>query len=181
MATREQRQKRLQEGCCVVCSQQNLNGKTMCEPCRLRHNEYIRTRRIKFIKKNLCSHCGEKPPKPNMKRCEECHDKRASIDGAYQEYHVNYRKKLKQLVLEHYGEQCACCGENGPVFLTIDHINEDGAEHRKQLCKNSNSGSVCFYRWLKKNDFPDGFQTLCYSCNIGKHRNGGICPHQVGV
>ncbi len=32
--------------------------------------------------------------------------------------------------------------------------------------------------WLKANNFPPGFQTLCHNCNIGKHRNKGICPHK---
>ena len=27
-------------------------------------------------------------------------------------------------------------------------------------------------------DFPEGFQILCFNCNAGKHRNGGRCPHE---
>jgi hypothetical protein len=29
-----------------------------------------------------------------------------------------------------------------------------------------------------KQGFPDGFQTLCFNCNVGKYKNGGVCPHQ---
>ena len=32
--------------------------------------------------------------------------------------------------------------------------------------------------WLYRNNFPKGFQTLCFNCNWGKHINDGICPHQ---
>ena len=32
------------------------------------------------------------------------------------------------------------------------------------------------YRWLEKNGFPSGFQTLCHNCNWAKSRGG--CPHQ---
>jgi len=31
--------------------------------------------------------------------------------------------------------------------------------------------------WLKKNNWPEGFQVLCYNCNSAK-RVDGICPHQ---
>jgi hypothetical protein len=31
---------------------------------------------------------------------------------------------------------------------------------------------------LRKNGFPEGFQVLCANCNIGRHINGGICPHE---
>lgn len=84
--------------------------------------------------------------------------------------------KLKKQVFEAYGDKCACCGESEPFFLSIDHVNNNGAEMRK----NGDYGrsGTAFYQYLRKNNFPDGFQVLCMNCNIGKHRNGGICPHQ---
>jgi hypothetical protein len=74
------------------------------------------------------------------------------------------------------GYKCACCGETEPMFLSIDHIHNDGASERK-------SGVYCgsgtgFYQWLRKNLFPKGYQVLCMNCQIGKHKNGGVCPHQ---
>lgn len=82
--------------------------------------------------------------------------------------------KLKVKVIYGYGGKCICCGEEEIIFLTIDHINEDGNQHRK---KEKIIGST-FYRWLIKNNFPGGFQILCRNCNWGKYANGGICPHQ---
>lgn len=74
------------------------------------------------------------------------------------------------MVLEHYGGKCACCGEDEWKFLTIDHINNDGAAHRR-VVKTYITG------WLIKNNFPPGFQILCHNCNFTKEAYGG-CPHQ---
>jgi hypothetical protein len=84
----------------------------------------------------------------------------------------------KDQVFDAYGGyKCNCCGENEPMFLSIDHIDNDGASERK-------SGKYCgsgtgFYQWLRKNKFPSGYQVLCMNCNTGKHKNGGVCPHQT--
>lgn len=84
---------------------------------------------------------------------------------------------LREQVFAAYGGyKCSCCGETEPMFLSIDHVNNDGAEMRKNGV-HSRGGSP-FYQWLRKNGFPDGFQVLCMNCNVGKHRNGGICPHK---
>lgn len=83
---------------------------------------------------------------------------------------------LRQQVFAAYGGfKCACCGETEPLFLTIDHINNDGHEQRRN---GDYRGGTAFYQWLKKNHFPAGYQVLCMNCNLGKHRNGGVCPHQ---
>lgn len=86
-----------------------------------------------------------------------------------------YRQLIKACVLEHYGKVCQCCGEGNNAFLSVDHIDSDGAKHRKEIGKSSGIG---FYSWLKKNNFPLGFQTLCFNCNIARHHHGGVCPHK---
>ena len=82
-----------------------------------------------------------------------------------------YRKKERLGALAAYGGKCACCGEEDYRFLCIDHINNDGAEHRKKI-----KGTI--FSWLRKNNYPEGFQVLCWNCNMGKYHNGGICPHK---
>lgn len=88
----------------------------------------------------------------------------------------NSRKRryiLRYLALEHYSNgliECACCGENNQIFLTIDHINNDGNNHRKQI----SSGGL--YQWLKSHNYPKGFQVLCYNCNMVKGHYG-MCVH----
>jgi len=92
---------------------------------------------------------------------------------------TKYTEKLKRSILVHYGDnppQCACCGETEIKFLTIDHINNDGAKHRKIF--RLNRGGKSLYCWIKRNGFPEGFQVLCYNCNCGRYRNKGICPHK---
>lgn len=85
--------------------------------------------------------------------------------------------KLRDEVFEAYGgRKCACCGETEPLFLSIDHIDNDGAEMRKN--GTHSRGGTAFYQWLRKSGFPKDFQVLCMNCNTGKHRNGGACPHQ---
>lgn len=74
------------------------------------------------------------------------------------------------------GYICKCCGETERLFLSIDHINNDGAEHRRR--EKLQTGEQ-LYRWLKRNGYPDGFQVLCMNCQWGKRNNGGVCPHQV--
>lgn len=74
-------------------------------------------------------------------------------------------------VLGAYGGVCACCGETEYAFLTIDHTNNDGAEHRKSV------PAPKIIVWLEKNGYPEGFQVLCWNCNAAKEFHGG-CPHQ---
>lgn len=83
-------------------------------------------------------------------------------------------KIARDRVIKEYGGKCQCpnCDVNIPDFLTIDHINNDGKHHRLKVLKLSN-----IYIWLVKNNFPrDGFQLLCYNCNMAKGHHGS-CPH----
>jgi hypothetical protein len=92
-------------------------------------------------------------------------------------YSKKYRLKIKTHVLIHYNgnpPRCACCGESHIEFLTIDHINGGGCQHRKRIGK---LGGWVFYRWLINNNFPEGFQVLCANCNLGKGICGE-CPHK---
>lgn len=89
------------------------------------------------------------------------------------------RMRVKQEVISAYGGHCACCGETAIEFLGIDHINNNGAEHRRQL--RMKGGGAAFYQWLKKNNFPKGdYQVLCHNCNSAKGYYG-YCPHQKDV
>lgn len=85
------------------------------------------------------------------------------------------RQKTKYIVLEHYGAKCNCCGEAEIHFLTVDHINNDGAAHRRTM-NHANQ-----WLWLVRNNFPPGFQILCMNCNFGKRMAGGVCPHTLTV
>lgn len=91
-------------------------------------------------------------------------------------YNKERTQQLRLEALNAYGGPiCKCCGETILTFLTIDHINGGGNKERKERSKRS---SAYWYYWLKRNNYPIGFQVLCFNCNIGRSINGGICPHQ---
>jgi len=81
--------------------------------------------------------------------------------------------KWRAEALAAYGARCVCCGETEPLFLEFDHINNDGAKHRKLI----GTSAKALIKWLRDHNYPSGFQILCANCNQGKKRNGGICPH----
>jgi hypothetical protein len=85
-------------------------------------------------------------------------------------------RELREAVLVAYGSKCACCGEATLAFLCIDHINGGGSEHRRALRAKGISAGAGFYKWLQKNDYPEGFQVLCHNCNMAKGFYGS-CPH----
>jgi hypothetical protein len=66
------------------------------------------------------------------------------------------RKNVFIEVLNHYGHVCHVCGsEQNPC---IDHIGGNYG--------NSPKSGASLWFWLKKNNFPPGFRTLCNACNI---------------
>lgn len=80
-------------------------------------------------------------------------------------------------VFTHYSKgqpKCACCNETIIEFLALDHINNDGAKDRAKGL----SGDM-IYRYVKKNNYPKGFQILCHNCNQARgHSKDKICPHK---
>lgn len=148
---------RIDRATCLTCSQiQCRDQRTMREARKA---------------KGLCYHCGKNPPIETAATCKTCNDK------YYKEYNPSRSLELRDKVYAYYGNQCQCCSETNPLFLTIDHINNDGAKHRREIRKLGTGSN--FYYWLVSNNFPEGFQLLCFNCNCGKQRNKGICPHKV--
>ena len=93
---------------------------------------------------------------------------------------ISKRQKLKVRVevLRHYGGKnlkCICCGESEIKFLAIDHIEGGGGKDRKK----HGQGNT-FYAWLKKENYPKGFQVLCHNCNLSKGFYGYSpkCPNK---
>ncbi len=106
---------------------------------------------------------------------EKIRNKRAKDSTKEREAAKKLRLKTKKEVLEAYGNKCVCCGESNHEFLTIDHINNDGAKHRKEQ---NLHGGFSIHAWLKRNNFPkDNFQILCWNCNCAKGHYG-YCPHE---
>lgn len=157
--------------------------RNICKLCAIkRNNARAQTR----IAKRQCVDCPAVAA--SGARCEDCkasHRRR---------YHLNRdrnveaakarRQRLKLAAFNAYGGPfCKCCGVDHVEFLTIDHMDGEGAAHRRELTKeqgwSTHSSSMTgshFYRWLVKQGFPPGFQVLCFNCNFSLG-HFGYCPH----
>ena len=100
------------------------------------------------------------------------------------------RDERRLEVLQYYSKRlsksnipcCRCCGEKSHVdFLAIDHIaGRKEMDSEPELVKLGYSSSKIvdsLQYWIKKNNFPKGFQVLCHNCNIAKGHYGE-CPHE---
>lgn len=139
-----------------------------------------------------CNKCGKEQPisefdKHNSTKdkrqtwCRTCknarrRERRRAKEGCYKDEYKNNRDKhlaicrrrnerYKQTIISHYSPDMKCCkcGFNDMRALSIDHINSDGAKHRKEI----GSGNS-LYCWLLRNNFPEGFQVLCMNCQFIK-------------
>ena len=90
---------------------------------------------------------------------------------------IAQRGRIQDKVFDGYGGACTCCGEDEKAFLVLDHVDNDGADHRRETTGSQGNGSAMIYRWAIKNGFPPRLQLLCANCNTAKMRGG--CPHQI--
>jgi hypothetical protein len=162
---REWRRQKKAQGLCTRCGEQPLWNSSSCTACALARAQSERERKAIWVAEGLCKTCGQGPAELPTLYCSVCITK--SREGR-----LKKRKGLRDAVFEKYGQECACCGITGRPFLTIDHINEDGAEERRKHNKTED-----FLRKLLKDD-RDDIQILCWNCNLAKHHNGGTCPHE---
>ena len=135
----------------------------------------------------ICTRCGKSNNRYPKTECSNC--AKVNTIRAVASHRRNFLKnkpilyynqklhtdKLRADALMAYGDKCNCCGETTPVFLTIDHVAENGSKHLTP--KGRRYMGTELYRWLKHNNYPEGFQVLCWNCNLGKHILGR-CPHQ---
>lgn len=184
---------------CIICGTMFIQGSPTAKYC----SDECR----KKVPGGMCPHCRKRPSSQikDIKLCDECHEQRSSWwherseqirdtargnARAWRERNPDYYRgprgmngrsnfKVKMEVFDHYGPNCVCCGESHLEFLTIDHIHGKGNNHRRELFGTQGGGGYRFYRWLKRQNFPEGYRVLCYNCNIGVSRCGGICPHQL--
>lgn len=166
----------------IMCGEHVISGvfTSHCDPC-------TRLRRVELKRLGICTLCGIHKVSDSLTSCRKCRKRRKNDCNEYRrqrriaepEWQGKLLRdayiKLKQQVFAAYGGEypkCACppCGEDDVKFLTIDHINGGGQAHRKDTHKS-------VYRWLRKNNYPPGFQLLCWNCNCARAQYNGICPH----
>lgn len=198
------RKNRKAAGKCILCGVSSpKSGKQSCETC-LEIESAKAIKRFEIRRESgLCPYCSGTPPSGQIS-CTRCcerklkHQRKRVADGKCRKCnnlaepgytscapHIERSKQshklrdleVRNIIRYHYGSECKCCGESIELLLTIDHIDGGGNKHRKLTT--GGQGGVSFYRWLIKNNFPSGYQRMCFSCNNGKSLNGGICPHQT--
>lgn len=131
---------------------------------------YKRTRENRK-RANVCVSCCGNKQNVKLNYCNACREYHKSV--------VNRSvSKFKKAVYDFYGNRCSCCGEAEYRFLSIDHVMNDGYKEKKLFGRKLSGFHL--YSFIVKAGFPDRFQILCYNCNLGKARNGGICPHVSG-
>lgn len=164
------KEERLSANLCILCGKfKQINGHNKCNTCNDRQNNSSIKHANKRKKAGLCLWCNNSRFK-NFHLCSACRDKRNEKTNK-----KNYERKLRLIAA--YGGKCDCCGESKTAFLSIDHINNDGKQHREAEV---GAGGNPLYRWLEDRGFPkDNFRLLCFNCNTGRNVNGGICPHET--
>ena len=140
------------------------------------HQKQIRRKRKSV---GMCTACGQATPVTGQVKCAICKHKDTRYRTAHKpEISISSAKRNINMrdaaIMAYGGYVCKCCGETEPMFLTLDHVNNDGADHRREL---GQQGGPAFYKWPRDHQYPIGFQVLCMNCNFGKQRNGGCCPH----
>jgi hypothetical protein len=138
-----------------------------------------------------CSSCGaEFLCKSRGLRCRPCERRRKQQEHAErmmsEAYAAEHRRRKREAVAKRrvaeraatiaaYGGKCECCGESHHEFLGIDHVNGNGAEHRRSIRKGC---GLSFYRWLQAQGYPkEEFRLLCWNCNLARGFYG-YCPHE---
>lgn len=115
-------------------------------------------------------------------RAEMTADELESARERARNYRAGWRKRIRLAALVHYSggtPRCNCCGDEHLAFLTINHIDGDGARHRREeFGSKTYGGSHMLWTWLKRNGYPDGFEVLCFNCNFAQYWGG--CPHKEG-
>ena len=156
--------------CSRKCQNESLINRQVCansscgktyEVLLARHSQYC-SKKCFFDAQHLGAIC-------NHKECETPITKRNKSG-----YCIKHRKKhdynkCKTMLYNQLGNKCVCCGERDWMFLTVDHVNNDGGKLRKE--RPALTKIWALYKAYREN--PGSLQLLCMNCNHAKHRNGG--------
>lgn len=155
-------------------------GRTKCKECK---KSYVAERYKQRCRERKCYYCGRSLADSDKRLCAVCKASRREV--WLRKFREPQKARSKQRRFEiksaafaaYGGAVCRCCGETTMEFLSIDHINNNGAAHRKTLSKSYQCGGG-FYRWLRDHGYPPGYQVLCFNCNFAKG-HFGYCPHEL--
>ena len=101
--------------------------------------------------------------------------KRYHTDPAFREERKRlakqWRNKQKLAIFTHYTKgtmkcQCTKCDVTGINFLTLEHKNGGGTQHRKRMAK------TAIYKSIIDDNYPDEYTVLCWNCNCSRGQFG---------
>lgn len=123
------------------------------------------------MKPRFCSECGKKYYGRGY-----CRNHWFKYIAKYK-YQNKYQREsgitLRKALFAILGQECVCCGESIIELLTVEHKNNDGAEHKKRF-----SHTYGRYRDMLKDPLiKEKYETRCHNCNWGKAKYG-VCPHE---
>lgn len=164
------------------CGRQPDPGFVRCAKCRAKSKTYDAKRVERLDANKLCRRCGAPRDGPQS-CCTTCRrNQRERVHKKYISHkdEILFKGRLQKAAMRSrcisaYGGKCVCCGESEQRFLTLDHVQNDGAAHRKEI----GGGGWTGYRWAEANGYPPNLQLMCYNCNMGRALSGGICPHKA--
>lgn len=111
----------------------------------------------------LCRNCNDSLPPPPSPRSETARERNRRRG----------RVKIRSDIVFFLGGKCACCPENRPLRLTVDHVHDNGGKDGLPR------GGVDLYKKILNGvALKSDFQLLCWNCNFSKHLGGGQCVHQ---
>jgi hypothetical protein len=124
-------------------------------------------KKIEADKKYRASTKGREKNKASAKIWRERPEVKESHRQRNREYARRTTKRLREKVFSHYGAKCSWpgCNITDPDMLQVDHINGDGAQHRREIGRDGGAT----LRFIVKNNYPMTFRILCANHNW-KHR-----------
>ena len=162
---KERRAKLKAVGLCHYCERPVEPGRSKCRECLDKFSKYATERYKEVASVGLCPKCRKRMKADGYESCTECRS---------EERQRNFEIKIE--TLEAYGgPKCVCCGEKSVFVLTLEHVDGNGASHRREIASSPSQ----FYKKLKMAGYPDEpkLVVLCFNCNIAKGLYG-VCPGQ---
>ncbi len=151
----------------MKCVIKNCDKKTYCKNLCSRHYQIQHFGGIEEYRKYI----REQHYKHRAKRLKHARDRYKNNISVRQQLGISRHERYKSdrlLVLQYYSKsvipKCINCGFSDIRGLSLDHINNDGAQLKKTGIGNSRT----LAEYLIKNDFPKNIQVLCANCNTIK-------------
>jgi hypothetical protein len=160
-----------------------------CKTCRAEYKkkyddnnrETKRAKSREYYKKNkekIQAFCHTPEYRAKERVWKKAYLKRPDVKEKSRKRGIAFRQKVLQEAFAFFGP-CACCGESNPMFLSLDHINGNGSEERR-----NGLYTITILEKLRREGWPEDakkmYRFLCYNCNftIGHY---GYCPHHPDI